>query len=135
MGGLLVGGGFYCCTAVLLLRFPAVTLARRRPLGRSIARRSLAGAVAMASIAAVVDRPPLPDRSPAVARPPSLARSRRRRSGGFWPPSSLVRRRPLARSPAVVRSLARHRSPAVPRPPMLLLKVPKHLRICVRTII
>ena len=64
--------------------------------------------------AAVVDRPLslTRRRSPAVARPLLLARRRRRRSDGLWPPSSIARRRPLACSPAVVRSFARRRSPA-----------------------
>ena len=132
VGGLLVGEWCYCCTAVTLLHCAAVTLARRCPLAQSIApliassitRRHCRPGVRR--WAAVVARPPSPARSlarppscvrsPAVARPPSLAR--RRRSGGLWPPSSLARRRPLARSPAVVRSfvrppsLSRRRSPA-----------------------
>ena len=124
VGGLLVGGWCYCCTAVLLLHCPAVTLARRRPLAQSIAPSIAAPSITrrhrrqgVHRWAAVVDRPPSPDRSLArsPARPPSLARRRRRRSGGLWPPSSLARRRPLARSPAVVRSFARRRSFA--RPP------------------
>ena len=131
-GVLLVGGWCYCCTAVLLLHCPAVTLARRRPLAQSIAPSIAAPSITrrhrrqgVHRWAAVVDRPPSPDRSLArsPARPPSLARRRRRRSGGLWPPSSLARRRPLARSPAVVRSFARRGSPAVARPPPLLLLV------------
>ena len=133
MGGWVGGGGWcYCCTAVLLLHCFAVTLARRRPLAQSIAPSIAAPSITrrhrrqgVHRWAAVVDRPPSPDRSLArsPARPPSLARRRRRRSGGLWPPSSLARRRPLARSPAVVRSFARRGSPAVARPPPLLLLV------------
>ena len=86
MGGLLVGGWcYYCCTAVLLMHCPAATLARRRPLARSIA----------------------PSFVPSITR-------RYRRPGVVGPPSSIARRRPVARSPAVARplarSLARHRS-------------------------
>ena len=83
VGGLLVGGWCYCSTAVLLLHCPAVTLASRRSLARSIA--------------------------PSIAA--SIA-SRHRRPGVLGPPWSIARRRPLARSPAVVRSFARRRSPA-----------------------
>ena len=74
---------------------PAVTLARRRPLAQSIAP-SIAPSITrrhrrpgVRRWAAVVDRPPSPDRS--LARPPALARRR---------------------SLAVVRSFARRRSPA-----------------------
>ena len=117
VGGLLVGGWCYCRTAVLLLHCPAVTLARRRLLARSIApsiapsitrRHRRPGVVGLPS--SIARRRPI---ARSLARPPSLTRRRRRRSGGLWPPSSLARRRPLVRSPAVVRSFARRRSPAV----------------------
>ena len=117
VGGLLVGGWCYCCTAVLLLHCLAVTLASRRPLARSIApsiapsitrRHRRPGVVGLPS--SIARRRPI---ARSLARPPSLTRRRRRRSGGLWPPSSLARRRPLVRSPAVVRSFARRRSPAV----------------------
>ena len=118
---MLVGGGCYCCTAVPLLHSPAVTRARRRPFARSIApsiARHHRRPGVLGPLSSIARRRPIA-RSP--ARPSSLARRRLRRSGGLLPPSSLARRRPLARSPAVARSLAGRRSPAVARPPPLLL--------------
>ena len=87
MGGWVGGGGWcYCCTAVLLLHCFAVTLARRRPLAQSIAP-SIVPSITRRHrrprgrrSAAVVDRLSSPDRSlarsPAVARPASLAQCR-----------------------------------------------------------
>ena len=89
VSGLFVGGGcYYCCSAVLLLHSPTVTLASRRPLALSIA----------------------PSITPLIAR-------RHRRPGVLGPLSSIARRRPIARSRARPPSLTHRHSPAVARPP------------------
>ena len=80
-----MGGWCYCCTAVMRLHCRAITLARRRPLARSIV--------------------------PSIA--PSIVRCRRR-PGVLVPPSSLsLRGSPAVACPPPPRSLGRLRACSV----------------------
>ena len=116
MGRLLVGGGCYCCTGVLLLHCPVPTLARRSSLARSIApsiaRRHHRPGV-LGPLSSNARRRPI---ARLLARPLSLARRRSPAVACSPPPPSFGQ--PLAA--VVARPPSPARSPAVARPPLFL---------------